>query len=408
MTSDDFRRLLRNDEFVGTPPGNPGRAGQIERRIARRRHHMRAQVALVAAAVLAVAGLSTVATRGSSDRGEPAISRSDTPSPLPKVKLPRAVPIEKLWPQAATKIPSRLPNGRKYFPETFVDDHTLLVTTWSSFEKTDAVWRYDTETRRLSPVAQVITPPKASTFASDFAVGDGRVAWWTAREENGGTIVEIWSAPLSGGETQRVASMPVGKNEGGIDRLVIAGGKVIWSRSTFSPGARGGVFAVPLTGGEPTKIVGTDHYHIVDWPWIGTPDGRTNGSNIVAFEELRNVETGERRTARVGPGRWTCDLTWCMGSTDRGAALVRRDGSDGRQLPRSWAAIIDQFALDRFVIVPGSKSRSMELYDLRSERLADLGPSRVPNTFRTVQPGDRLYWMDQSDGYLVVDLTAIR
>jgi hypothetical protein len=406
MTSDDLRILLHDEAFIGTPPSNPERTGQIECRIARRRRRLRVQVAGVAVAVLAVAGLSAVASRGVFGGGDPAVSGTATAIPLRKVALPPAVPIEKLWPQAVTKLPPKLPNGRTYSTRAFVDDHTLLVTTSSSFEKTDAVWLYDTDTRRLRLVTQITTPSKATTFASDFAVGDGRVAWWTARKEKNATVAEIWSAPLAGGGPHRVATMRAGKDEdGGVERLVIADGKAIWSLATFSPGARDGIFEAPLTGGGPTKIPGTDGYHIVDWPWIGTPDGRDNSTDLVAFKELRNVQTGQRRTAKVGPGRWICDLTWCGSLTSRGMALVRRDGSNGRILPGAWA-VTAQIALDRFVAI--SQLRSVQLYDLSSGRLADLGPARQPGSFHIIEPGSRLYSIDRADGYLIVNLAAIR
>jgi hypothetical protein len=405
MTSGDLSRVLRNEAFIGTPPNNPRRAGQIERRIARRRRRQRAQVAIVAATILAVAGLSAVATRGVSGDPPPVNKATASPRPLPTVALPPATPVEKLWPRAATKLPAKLPNGRKYFPETFVDDHTLLVTTWSSFEKTDAVWLYDTETRRLRTVAQVTTPPKATTFASGFAVGDGSIAWWTARRDKGQTVADIWAAPLNGGGQHRVATTPAGKDsDGGIERLVIARGRAIWSLSTFSSGARGGVFTAPLTGGEPAEISGTDGYHIMDWPWIGTPGGRLGAPDGVAFRELRNVETGEQRTAKVGPGRWSCGLTWCASGTDHGQVLMRRDGSGGRLLPGGWTPM-PEIAGDRFVLM--AQRKTIQLYDLHTGRLADLGPPREPGTYRIIEPEAGLYWMDRADGYLVVNLAAI-
>ncbi|HEU5156057.1 MAG TPA: hypothetical protein VFU43_03610 [Streptosporangiaceae bacterium] len=409
MTSDDLRGLLRDEGFVGTPPGNPGRAGQIEHRIARRRRRLRGQVAAVAATVLAVAGLSTAASRGVFggvlDGGDPAASGTASARPMPTVALPAAVPVEKLWPQAVVKVPARLPNGRKYYPEAFVGNRTLLVTTSGGFERTDAIWLYDTGTRRLSQVTRVTTPAKATTFASDFAVGDGRVVWWTARRAQGEIIAEIWSAPLSGGEARKIVTMPAGKEEdSGIGDLVIAGGKVFWSLSAFTPQARGGLFEAPLTGGPPTKIPGTDRHQIVEWPWIGTP-GRNDAARPVTFKDVRNVVTGERRSAEVGPGRWTCDVTWCVSYGGPDTRAVRRDGTGGRVLPGEWPFPTD-IALDRFLLYSGP--RTMQLYDLRSGRLADLGAPRQPRSYTAIQPGDRIYRMDRADGYLIVDFTAVR
>jgi hypothetical protein len=241
-----------------------------------------------------------------------------------------------------------------------------------------------------------------------LAVGDGYVAWWTGHSQNGETAAEIWSAPLrAGGRSRKITTMPAGKDaDGGVDRLVIAGGKAIWSLSTFSPGAPAGIFTAPLTGGEPTKIPGSDGYHIVDWPWAGAPDDRGRSPALVAFKDLRNMETGERRTAKVGPGRWTCGLTWCVRPNPSSMTLVRRDGSDGRLLPGDGRPMLSGVALDRFVLVP--REETIQLYDLSSGRLADLGAPRMPRSFRVFMPGDRLYLMDRADGSFVVDLTAIR
>jgi hypothetical protein len=350
-----------------------------------------------------------VATRGlPGGGGEPAGSPTATAGPPRAVKLPKATPVEKLWPQATIKLPAKLPNGRMYAPEVFVDDHTLLASTRSSFEKTDALWLYDIATRRLKLSTRVTTPANATTFASHFTGGDGHVAWWTGRRENGETVAEIWSAPLRGGQSRKITAMSAGKDEdGGIERLVIAGGKAIWSLSTFSPGARGGIFTAPITGGEPAKIPGSDGYHIVDWPWVGTPGYRANSPDQVAFKDLRNIETGERRTATVGPGRWICGLTWCEGGTagPRGTALVRRDGSGGRLLPGVGGSPFSDIALDRFVVV---LRETIQLYDLRGGRLADLGSPGEAGSYRILSPGARLYWVDRADGFLVVNLAAIR
>jgi hypothetical protein len=126
----------------------------------------------------------------------------------------------------------------------------------------------------------------------------------------------------------------------------------------------------------------------------------------VAFKDLRNVRTGERRGAEVGPGRWTCGLTWCARTVDRGQVLSRRDGSDCRLLLGDAGPTIPQIALGRFVPISGRKT--IQLYDLRSGRLADLGAPRKPHSFQPVGFDDRLFLVDRADGYLLVDLTAIR
>ncbi len=71
-------------------------------------------------------GRRATRTYGRSWRGFPGGS-GPCWSPLPIDAAPPS--IERVWPQAVHKLPSRLPNGRLFTPELFLDDHTVLAGT---------------------------------------------------------------------------------------------------------------------------------------------------------------------------------------------------------------------------------------------------------------------------------------
>lgn len=351
------------------------------------------QLALVAATVVALAGGTAVLTRGvgSSDGGH-ALQRSGP------VKAP---PIEKVWPDAVHKVPGTLPNGRAFTPQGFIDDHTMVVTTESSFEKTDALYRYDLRTNTAKKITTVLGPPSVKAYASGFTVGGGYVAWAFELSHR----VDIWVAPVSGGQGHRIISQPGGKR---LSRLVIDHGNVLWSLD-----GTGGVYRAPLTGGTPKLIGGSEGMHILAWPWIGTPYGVEGvGEKQNEFEHVVNTETGETRQARLSPnaGMWACGVTWCTGNGRGGATEVeRRDGTGHRAIPGQGAAIGDPPALDRFVITLPTRD-TVALYDVRTGRMGDLGAVGGRNGVsfqRLKDPANRLYAAKVADGYLVVDLGAI-
>ncbi|MGW0481962.1 TolB family protein [Nonomuraea sp. NPDC003214] len=381
----------------------------------------RAQALLAAAAVVVVAaGVSVAVTAGLGGPAEPrpagpaatasaGVSTSEptagpTGEPTGELTgLQAPPPIEEVWPQAVHKLPAT--GGERLRPIQFLDDRTLLVSTWSSFEKTNALYAYDLGTRERREITKVPTPKGTVLFASDFRTGGDRVVWWN-RLKDGAT--QIWSAPLSGGEAALVTT--VRTDESGLDGVQIAGDRVVFSARS------GGVHAAPLAGGPATPVEGGASMHVLEWPWIGEPGpyGQPVGPR---FGRIRNVETGETRTVttRAGDELLGCSITHCVGHR-KGAMFLRlRDGSGEQPLPGSMGRM-DRLAQDRFHVAT-LRDRTgfvaVALYDLAGGRSADLGieAEQRENGFSVQSPGfdsaGRLLSYEVGDTLYVVDVTKI-
>ncbi|RJL30507.1 TolB family protein [Bailinhaonella thermotolerans] len=286
----------------------------------------------------------------------------DDPPPSPPLK-----PVEQVWPEAVRKVPAA-PGGKDVHPRAFIDDRTLLVDTWVSLEKPDAIYAYDLETASLREIAKVPAPEGTVLFASDYAVGSGRVAWWSARRAGGGKTIDLWTAPLSGGAAEPLLSFP-GRD---LDHLAVAGDRLVFSRED------GGVYTVPLAGGGLQPVRGAAGRHLLRWPWAGA-GGRAPEGEEPTFTELWNAETGEKRTALVKAGERAvrCGLATCYGEKPGGGYFYRmRDGSGEKALPHGTFPITGEFARDRYYTAPFPAERGLggaALYDAATGRAADLG-----------------------------------
>ncbi|MFD0467354.1 hypothetical protein ACFQ0B_02830 [Nonomuraea thailandensis] len=209
------------------PAGLPAR---LEDGYRRRRRRNLAQAVLAAATVVAVAG-GTAAVLRHGDVTAALPSTSPSTDPPPSAATPRTwplpEPVEKMYPAAVRKVPARGPGGTALRPQAFIDEHTMLVTTWGGFEQTDALYAYDLRTRDLRKITDVPTPAGTVVFASDFTAGGGRVAWWTATEDR---RVHVWTAPVSGGEATGIADVE-GGGGAGLSGLAVEAGQIVFSCS---------------------------------------------------------------------------------------------------------------------------------------------------------------------------------
>jgi hypothetical protein len=384
------------DAAERAPKAPPGIG--LERR-SRKKPRGYPRMALVAAAVAVAIGGATVGGRTlmSGSGKNPSTATS------PKLHAPKKVaipPIEKVWPKAAFRVPDTLPDGRGFEPVDFIDAHTIVVSTQASFEKANALYAYDLRTRGTRLITQVVTPPKTKVFASGFTTGSGYLAWWFGGDYG----IEVWAAPISGGQARLVGRMD-GREP---SQLAISGKTVYWS-----PGGTGGIYHAPVTGGGTVRETpGSRSTYILDWPWVGSPPTlRGESVKRVAFAELKNVLTGETRSARLTDrATWNCGLTWCVGQGPGFVTEVqRRDGSGRQALPGGGATSQLPPLLDRFVIIapPGE---TLAVHDLRTGRTGDLGIVRNSKD-KVVQlptgPANRLYFTMTKGGYVIVDLGAI-
>ncbi|MFC4060810.1 hypothetical protein ACFOWE_21115 [Planomonospora corallina] len=385
-----------------------------------RRRRARAQALVAAAAVVLVSGGVGAAVRGAgNDPAPPVLGPSTVPSaettagapsgaPVPSgtPALTRPEPVEKVWPQAVWKIPAKLPGGRRFQPRLFIDERTLLLETWESFEKADALYAYDLESGRTRKIVDIRTPK--GVFASGYAVGEGRIVWQTIDDEDGdettaSVATTFWSVPVEGGTPTAIATDR--RIRGGGDRLTVTGGRLAFSLS------EGGVFTVPLGGGTVEPVPGAERHHILRWPWVGTP-GEYTPDGEPSFEELLNVETGEVSRATVHPGERhvRCGVTVCTGYRGDNTPFHRsRDGSRERDLPRGASA---EPALDRFYAVHLPVTHGGQyVYDQVTGESGELGlrPDAEGGsiTMRSGTRDERMVAYPLNGKYVIIDLERI-
>lgn len=389
---DDLRRLL--GEAAERAPRAPKElpAYVVSRS---RRRRMRTHALVAAVSVMVIAGGVGVGVRAVGEGAAPAAVPSVARTGARAADAPPM--IDRVWPEAVWRVPRKLAALTSYRPEAFLDDRTLLLTTREGSEKVDALYAYGLETGRVRRITGIRTPE--GVYAGGFAVGDGRIVYHTI--ETGRT--RFWSVPVTGGKPEEVRT---GKAVlGRADALVVAGNRLAFSL------LEGGVFTVPLAGGTVTPVPGASRHHILSWPWVGTP-GSYTPRNETSFEEVVNVETGQRSVAVVRPGEREvrCGVTTCSGDRQDGTHFYRwRDGSRERDLPGDP---IVEVAGDRFltVFLPGGGGQA--LYDLATGRSGDLGlRPGVEGHEGTVHPGQadgRLMAYERGDEYMIVDLARIR
>jgi hypothetical protein len=391
-----LRRTLKNaaERAPKAPPG----IGLVPR--TRRAPRGYPRMALVAAAVAVAVGGATLGGRTLLSGEHSSGTTAKHPAASPTLHRPKKVkvpPIEQVWPKAAHRIPNTLPNGHAFQPQAFVDDHTLLVSTESSFEKSNALYAYDLRTHHTRLITQVITPPKTKMFASNFTVGDGYAGWALAGDYG----TEIWAAPLSGGQAHLVTRT----NTRPPSQLTISSGKAIWSANVA-----GGVYQAPIGGGAAREVPGSRSMYILAWPWIGSPPPRMGDTTKdIAFAKIKNALTGETRSTKLtDQAAWSCGLTWCVGNGPHFVTEVqRRDGSGRQAIPERDPTSGVPPILDRFVITFPSGG-TIAVYDLRTGRIGDLRIKRKDHTFMMpLDPANRLYTALTDGGYVVVDLDAI-
>jgi hypothetical protein len=420
------RVLARAAEAAPVQP--PGLLHDVDSRFRQRQRRTYAVVAGVA--VFAVLGGSVVATRlitggdGAPPQPGTSVTSAPTAPPAPPARPARRAPVPQLWPKAYHTLPKKLSNGRAYHPVALAGSE-LLVTTDASFENADAVWAVDLNTGATRQVAKLPTPkPHTELFASHFTIGGGQVVWWSGYNRGGTQVTEIWKVPLSGGTPALVTTVeggPLGTIGATGDRLTVVDQTVYWSPAAFNP-AGPAVWQAPLSGGQPSKVPGSDGYALVAGAWIGSPaftqqDTSGDTKTKVVYQTLRNLVTGEVRTAQPGrPGElWVCAPSWCLTGNDKGLVARHPDGSGRRALPgQASTGVADALLLDRFaVITPSPAGPNQALFDLRTGDLGDIQIRSKPGEgFMTAGAGSPddayLAWdTDAGKKYAILDLTAI-
>ncbi|MFI6909804.1 TolB family protein [Nonomuraea sp. NPDC050394] len=351
MTLEEELRSALGHAAERAPHAPQGLPAHIANRSRRRR--IRANALMAAVAVVVIAGGAAVALRGE-PRQHPIPAVRPTPTPS---RITEAEPVEKVWPAAVTKIPGKLRGGAKIRPLKLIDGRSVLFETWESHEKANAIYAYDLEARTSRKITDIRTPK--GVYADTWTISTDRVFWSTI--EDGGT--GLWSVPLAGGGTERLATVP-----GRVDAMAVAG-----DRLAFSVMDGGGVSTIPFGGGKVEAVRGAERHHILSWPWVGTPSEYTpNGET--SYEEIVNAETGEtsRAVVRAGETQVRCGVLTCVGvRPDRTAFMRLRDGTQERDLPE---APLLGLADDRFMTVQFDRAGGGQaLLDLATGRTGDIG-----------------------------------
>ncbi|MEV0597265.1 hypothetical protein [Nonomuraea cavernae] len=392
-------------------------AGVSARR--RRRTRRRARVLAVAAAVAVVVTGTAVTRSVLSIRGgeEAAVTVTPpeavvTPSPLttipglPRASRPEKAAARKLWPEALFTMPARNSDGWRYRPITGISATEVLLSAESSFERAGRIEVYDAGTRRARVVTEVpLRQGLKKSYVQSVTVGTANIAWFASGEQADGTMVrDIWTAPLAGGEARLLATRT--GQDADLDAISLDGDHVVWSELD------GGVWRLPLAGGTPERIPGSDGLHLIEWPWASDATERV-GDLAPNQGKVVNLADGHTTSLSAPPGMRAlrCGAVWCYGRGERGTwgTLVYR--LDGAGTPRF--VLLDTSLgnslypiLDRFLSVGPS------VYDLETGKLVTTdNPGSWYGGGTSSEPSTILYWgttkADKPDRYWVLNLAAV-
>ncbi|NUR86961.1 MAG: hypothetical protein HOY71_23005 [Nonomuraea sp.] len=278
-----------------------------------------------------------------------------------------------MWPRAVRELPPELAGEPLSALVLGADGGTLIVGRQHDDVKskegpvTRAVYAVGTTTRKLFDL------PERASAAGNLAVGAGRLVWTTRPDR-------VWVASLRDGRPRSLGSLGLGT----IDGLTVEEGRIILSV------AKGGVYAMPLSGGRPRLLA--KGAHLLRWPWVGA----TERLPYRTFVRLTDLQLGRHDTAAVRPADrdLRCGLVYCSGFTEDGAAFTRmRDGSEQRPYPGNMHQIIgDRLAITE---LPGN---TFGVRDLATGTEAALGRWFADNAHRylTYGRGDKAFVMDRA------------
>ncbi|MEU6741519.1 hypothetical protein [Streptosporangium sandarakinum] len=392
----DLVRALR-----GAADDAPGPVGDLptaitERR--RRRSRRRARSVLAAAGVLVVIGGGTAVARDvfpsgggegvsitgvAADPSFPAADPSEAAGGTPEASVD---PVTEVWPKAVSTIPAKAADGWKYRPITGLSATELLLAAESSFEKAGRLEVYDTAARKSTVLAEMPAPPGVKGyFPQGVEVGADSIVWWGETPNNRDEWADFWVVPRSGGTARRVGEVTGAQSH--VERIGVTADSVFWSVRA------GGVYRMPLAGGPPAYIDGTDGLHLLSWPWaFDVANGREGEDWDRNQTKLFNLETGQTvavnapddvRGLRCGP-------VWCFGARGDETVVQRTDGSDRRLLPglsdrMEYTPLAGRFGFFNLSGVTGRDAAGEEIEDAH----APLAAVYDPVTGRTAGVGKR-------------------
>ncbi|MED7928765.1 hypothetical protein SMD20_31265 [Nonomuraea sp. LP-02] len=340
----------------------------LARGVAARRHarriRQRVRMALAAAAAVAIAGGTTAAlsvASGSERRAEEQWTQVEERWPQ----------VEKRWPQAVAKVSARTAGGARILPLTGLSPaEVLLLVAAPAKGKPSRLDVYDLTRRTTRTLAQV-PAIKGKEGPDGVTAGPGHIAWYAT---TGGTTT-FWAVPRTGGTATRVAT-----TSGEVAVLGVMDDSLVWSSW------KGGVHRVPLTGGTPSRLPGSDGLRLTSWPWAA----RLGKGVFDNQDRAVDLETGRSFDVRAPKGTrfLRCGPRWCAGELNGRLLVQRVDGTGRRKLPELRLYSPRQPYADRYVLAaPATPRRTGEgplavLHDLETGTTIGLGEQR-PGTLGT-------------------------
>ncbi|GAA5057504.1 hypothetical protein HNP84_000507 [Thermocatellispora tengchongensis] len=308
----------------------------------------------------ATATVTPTATATSTGSGELTATMSPPPADGADASVPKAAEV---WPGAVSTIPAAAGDGWRYRPVDALSPTQILLSAESSFEKAGRLEVYDTAAKRATVLTELPAPEGVKGyFVQRTEVGPGHIAWYGTTPNDDTDWADVWVVPRSGGEPTRLAELTGARSR--IDAIGVSEGHVYWSV------ASGGIYRVPISGGTPEPVAGTEGLHLREYPWAS--DVSEYGDFDKNQTLLVNVETGERRQIdAVGRTNVRCGSTWCVGTeAGRKAVAWRLDGSGARSVPGT-SPFGQGIHLGRFVPLS-----TTGIYDLATGTQARIGATR--------------------------------
>ncbi|GAA4572092.1 hypothetical protein [Planotetraspora kaengkrachanensis] len=417
-TEQDLRAVLRRAADQAAPPA--GLVGALRRARRRRRTRRRYQAALAFAGVVIVAAGGSVVFRGGADDSPATNTRTNTkevaPTTMPdpnvhasdRPAVKKSRPARVVWPQAVSTIPAEAGDGARYSALAALSPTEVLLRADKKSEKTTRIDVYDTRTG----VSRVLT--QVPVIGNDyrpirFEVGAEYIGWYAMTPDDTSKGADLWIALRAGGPAIKVAEttddMPAsisGPTDEWPASISVTADSLVWS--LFN----GGIYRVPITGGSPEKIAGSDGLWLTSWPWAADlPPYQANPDPDHNQTRLVNLETGEKRDFVIPPGvvGLRCSTSWCSGILGRDMIVMRPDGSGLSRVPR-FASFEARPAGSHFVEVEGT------IYDLATGTTATIGRAKQGKDVAyergpTSSPTTLFSWEDGHGGLEVLNMLAV-
>ncbi|MFC5827182.1 TolB family protein [Nonomuraea insulae] len=380
----------------------------------RRRHQRRTQV-LAAGAVVAVLGVGAVGMRGFFSAGGHAAVSAATPTNMTvtvTTMLPTVVPnvalspparskvvdADRLWPGAVFTMPAKNADGWRYRPITSLSATEVLLSAESSFEKAGTFEVYDSATGKSRVVTTVPRTPGLDGYFPQTATTDGQsLAWFAYGEKDGAAVREIWTVPVAGGEPRLLGTF-TGKHAQ-IDAIGVDGDHVYWSELS------GGVWSIPLAGGEAARVPDSDELHLMKWPYaVDAADGpKGHDRNQTKLVDLAREAQTEINVPASAQGL-RCGPSWCFGRNGQGSFVQYLDGTNTIALDGlSDVSILTRFPiLDRFLFAGST------VYDAATGEVAAIGKGRgMYGVGTSSEPSTIIYWDGEPGTFTVLNLAAV-